>query len=122
MAFNIIDLVVSIIILVIGFSIFTALVSDYRMVVTVSRILRKRIKVSAFRELTLPLYPSLINIRIVDVKPLTDNVDVEVHGNMIKVINRSGTIDSEIRVLVEAVIIGRLGDYPVRGTIVLSPY
>ncbi len=123
MAFEIVDLVISIIVLIIGFSVFTALVNDYRIVATVSRILRKRIKVSAFRELALPLYPSLLNIRIIDVKPLSDNIDVEVHGNMMKIINRGNVIEnSEIRILVEAVIIGRLGDYPVRGVIVLSPY
>ena len=123
MAFEIIDLVISIIILIIGFSVFTALVNDYRVVVTTSRILRKKIKVSVFRELTLPIYPSLIHIRIVNVKPLTDNIDVEVHGNIIKVINKGNVIgNSEVKILIEAVITGRLGDYPVRGTIVLSPY
>ncbi|GAB6947414.1 hypothetical protein JCM16161A_15440 [Vulcanisaeta sp. JCM 16161] len=109
--------------MIIGFSIFTALVNDYRIVVTTSRILKKRVKVSAFRELVLPIYPSLIHMRIVNVKSLTENIDVEVHGNTIKVINKGGIIsDSEIKILIEAVIIGRLGDYPVRGTIVLSPY
>ncbi|ADN50286.1 hypothetical protein [Vulcanisaeta distributa] len=123
MAFEIIDLIISIIILIIGFSVFTALVNDYRIVVTTSRILRKKIKVSAFRELMLPIYPSLIHIRIVNVKPLMDNVDVEIHGNMIKVINKGNVINnSEIKILIEAVIVGRLGDYPVRGTITLSPY
>ncbi len=123
MAFEIIDLIISIIVLIIGFSVFTALVNDYRIVVTTSRILRKKIKVSAFRELMLPIYPSLIHIRIVNVKPLTDNIDVEIHGNMIKVINKGNVIsDSEIKILIEAVIMGRLGDYPVRGTITLSPY
>lgn len=123
MAFEIIDLVISIIILIIGFSVFTALVNDYRVVVTTSRILRKKIKVSVFRELTLPIYPSLIHIRIVNIKPLTDNIDVEVHGNIIKVINKGNVIgNSEVKILIEAVITGRLGDYPVRGTIVLSPY
>ncbi|WP_054842147.1 hypothetical protein [Vulcanisaeta distributa] len=124
MAFEIIDLVISIIILIIGFSVFTALVNDYRIVVTASRILRKNIKVSVFRELMLPIYPSLIHIRIVNVKPLTEGIDVEVHDNMIKVINKGNVIsNSEIKILIEAVIIGRLGDYPVRGgTITLSPY
>ena len=123
MAFEIIDLVISIIILIIGFSVFTALVNDYRIVVTTSRILKKRIKVSVFRELALPIYPSLIHIRIINVKPLTDNIDVEVHGNMIRIINKGNVIsNSEIKILIEAVIVGRLGDYPVRGTIVLSPY
>ena len=123
MAFEIIDLVVSIVILIIGFSMFTALVNDYRVIATISRILKKKIRVSAFRELTLPIYPSLVHVRIVNVKPLSDNIDVEIHGNAIKVINKGSIIsNSEIKILIEVVIVGRLGDYPVRGTIVLSPY
>ena len=123
MVFEIIDLVISIIILIIGFSVFTALVNDYRVVVTTSRILKKRIKVSVFRELTLPIYPSLIHVRIINIRPLADNIDVEVHGSTIKVINKGNVINnSEIKILIEAVIVGRLGDYPVKGTIVLSPY
>lgn len=123
MAFEIVDLIVSIIILIIGFSMFTALVNDYRIIATISRILQKKIKVSVFRELMLPIYPSLVHIRVIDVKPLTDNVDVEVQGNMIRIISKEGIINnSEVKILVEAVVVGRLGDYPVRGTIVLSPY
>ncbi|MGC9179450.1 MAG: hypothetical protein ACP5GZ_04470 [Vulcanisaeta sp.] len=118
MAFEIVDLIISIIILIIGFSIFTALVNDYRIIATISRILRKEIKVFAFRELMLPIYPSLVHIRIIDVKPLTDNIDVEVHGNMIRIINKEGIINnSEVKILVEAVVVGRLGDYPVKGII-----
>lgn len=123
MAFEIIDLIISIIILIIGFSVFTAMVNDYRIVVTASRILKKKVRVSTFHELMLPIYPSLIHIMIVNVKPLTDNIDVEVHGNMVRVINKGNVVnDTEIKILIEAVIIGRLGDYPVRGIITLSPY
>ncbi|WP_243666855.1 hypothetical protein [Vulcanisaeta sp. JCM 16159] len=68
MAFEIIDLIISIIILIIGFSVFTAMVNDYRIVVTASRILKKKVRVSTFHELMLPIYPSLIHIMIVNVK------------------------------------------------------
>ncbi|MGC8542931.1 MAG: hypothetical protein ACP5NQ_03230 [Vulcanisaeta sp.] len=122
MAFEIIDLITSIIILILGFSIFTALVSDYRVVTTVSRLIKKRIRVSAFRELVLPIYPSLLRLEIIDVKPLTEGIDVEVHGNTIKIINNGIISNTDIKILINAVVIGRLGDYPVRGTIILSPY
>ncbi|MGC9152336.1 MAG: hypothetical protein ACP5GY_01210 [Vulcanisaeta sp.] len=122
MAFEIIDLITSIIILILGFSIFTALVGDYRVVTTVSRLIKKRIRVSAFRELVLPIYPSLLRLEIIDVKPLTEGIDVEVHGNTIKIINNGIISNTDIKILINAVVIGRLGDYPVRGTIILSPY
>ncbi|WP_367834507.1 hypothetical protein [Vulcanisaeta sp. JCM 16159] len=42
---------------------------------------------------------------------------------MVRVINKGNVVnDTEIKILIEAVIIGRLGDYPVRGIITLSPY
>ncbi|BDR92059.1 hypothetical protein [Vulcanisaeta souniana] len=123
MAFEIIDLVVSIIILILGFSVFTALVNDYRVVITVSRVIRKKVKVSAFRELALPIYPSLMKIEIINARSLTEGIDVEVHGNTIKIINNKGIIgDSDVRIIIDAVVTGRLGDYPVRGMVVLSPY
>ncbi len=122
MAFEIIDLITSIIILILGFSMFTALVSDYRVVTTISRLVKKRIRVSAFRELVLPIYPSLLRLEIIDVKPLTEGIDVEVHGNTIKIINNGIISNTDIKILINAVVIGRLGDYPVRGTIILSPY
>ena len=118
-----IDLAVSIIILILGFSVFTALVNDYRVVITVSRVIRKRVKVSAFRELVLPIYPSLMKIEIINARSLTEGIDVEVHGNTIKIINNKGIIgDSDVRIIIDAVVTGRLGDYPVRGMVVLSPY
>ncbi len=123
MALEIIDLAVSIIILILGFSAFTALVNDYRVVITVSRVIRKRVKVSAFRELVLPIYPSLMKIEIINARSLTEGIDVEVHGNTIKIINNKGIIgDSDVRIIIDVVITGRLGDYPVRGMVVLSPY
>jgi len=122
MAFEIIDLITSILILILGFSMFTALVSDYRVVTTISRLVKKRIRVSAFRELVLPIYPSLLRLEIIDVKPLTEGIDVEVHGNTIKIINNGIISNTDIKILINAVVIGRLGDYPVRGTIILSPY
>ena len=122
MAFEIIDLITSILMLILGFSMFTALVSDYRVVTTISRLVKKRIRVSAFRELVLPIYPSLLRLEIIDVKPLTEGIDVEVHGNTIKIINNGIISNTDIKILINAVVIGRLGDYPVRGTIILSPY
>ena len=122
MAFEIVDLAISIVILIFGFSIFTAVVNDYRMVTTVSRLLRKRVRVSAFRELAIPIYLSLMRLEIINVKPLTEGVNVEIQGNAIKVINNGIVSNTDIKILIDAVVVGRLGDYPVRGVIVLSPY
>lgn len=122
MAFEIVDLAISIVILIFGFSIFTAVVNDYRMITTVSRLLRKRVRVSAFRELAIPIYPSLMRLEVINVKSLTEGVDVEIQGNTIKVINNGIVSNTDIKILIDAVVVGRLGDYPVRGVIVLSPY
>ncbi|MFB6470863.1 MAG: hypothetical protein TU36_006495 [Vulcanisaeta sp. AZ3] len=122
MAFEIVDLVISILLLILGFSVFTALVNDYKIVVTVSRLIRKRIKVSTFHELSVPLYSSLIGLKILEVKPLNEGIDVEVHGNTIRVINNGVLTNTDIKILITVLIVGRLGDYPVMGMIVLSPY
>ncbi|MCG2863053.1 MAG: hypothetical protein L7H10_02340 [Vulcanisaeta sp.] len=122
MAFELIDLAVSIVILILGFSVFTALVNDYRLVTTASRLLRKKIRVSAFRELSIPIYPSLMGISIINARALAEGVEVEVQGGVIRVINNGVVSNSEIRILVSTVITGRLGDYPVIGVITLSPY
>jgi len=122
MAFELIDLAVSIVILILGFSVFTALVNDYRLVTTASRLLRKKIRVSAFRELSIPIYPSLMGISIINARALAEGVEVEVQGGVIRVINNGVVSNSEIKILVSTVITGRLSDYPVMGVITLSPY
>lgn len=122
MAFELIDLAVSIVILILGFSVFTALVNDYRLVTTASRLLRKKIRVSAFRELSIPIYPSLMGISIINARALAEGVEVEVQGGFIRVINNGVVSNSEIKILVSTVITGRLSDYPVIGVITLSPY
>ena len=122
MAFELIDLAVSIVILILGFSVFTALVNDYRLVTTASRLLRKKIRVSAFRELSIPIYPSLMGISIINARALAEGVEVEVQGGVIRVINNGVASNSEIKILVSTVITGRLSDYPVMGVITLSPY
>jgi hypothetical protein len=122
MAFELIDLAVSIVILILGFSVFTALVNDYRLVTTASRLLRKKIRVSAFRELSIPIYPSLMGISIINARALAEGVEVEVQGGFIRVINNGVVSNSEIKILVSTVITGRLSDYPVMGVITLSPY
>lgn len=122
MAFELIDLAVSIVILILGFSVFTALVNDYRLVTTASRLLRKKIRVSAFRELSIPIYPSLTGLSIINARALAEGVEVEVQGGVIRVINNGVVSNSEIKILVSTVITGRLSDYPVMGVITLSPY
>ena len=122
MAFELIDLVISIVILILGFSVFTAVVNDYRLVTTASRLLRRKIRVSAFHELSIPIYPSLTGLSIINVKALTEGVEVEVQGRVIRVINNGVVNNSEVKILVSTVITGRLGDYPVIGVITLSPY
>lgn len=122
MALEIIDLVTSVLILVLGFSLFTVVIDDYRTVSTVSRIIRKRVKVAPFREVSIPLYPSLLKIEILSARSLDDNVNVEVHGNTIRVYSNTVISDKEVKILINALVIGRVGDYPVRGVLVLSPY
>ncbi len=112
----------SILILVLGFSLFTMVINDYRTVSTVSRIIRKRVKVAPFREVSIPMYPSLMRIEIISVKPLNEDIKAEVQDNTIRVYSDTVVSDKEVKVLIEALVVGRVGDYPVRGVLVLSPY
>jgi hypothetical protein len=116
MAFEVIDLVTSILVLIVGFSLFTGLVADYRTVSTVSRLMRKRIKVNQRSSMVIPVPLSIGELSISKVEPL-DEVKVSVDNSMIKVDNI--TMNREIRITIHMTVVGRIGDYPVRGKIIL---
>lgn len=122
MALELIDLVTSILVLILGFSLFTMVINDYRTVSTVSRIIKKKIKVAPFKEVTIPIYPSVLKIEIISAKSLNEGVNVEVQGNTIRIYSDIVISDKEVKILIDALVIGRVGDYPVRGVLDLSPY
>jgi len=116
MALEIIDLVTAILILIMGFSLFTNLVSDYRTVSTVGKLMRKRIKVTQRTAMTIPIPLSIGELVINNVEP-QDDVKVSVSNNIIRVENIVPNRD--VKITAQVIVVGRVADYPVRGNIVL---
>ena len=84
MSVGIIDIATSIIILTMGFSIFTALVMDYKLVSTVAKLIRKVVKVGGQSPLTIPLTP-MGSIEVSDVRPSDSSVRVFVRDGSLVV-------------------------------------
>lgn len=107
----ILDLLFSIAILSISFTIFTHLVHDYKVLITISKLVKKTLRTSFSKviELYLPITILVKNIDIVDIRSEDVNLKFSIKNS--KIVLELSTLKSIINLLVTLKVYGKLDDY-----------
>ena len=115
------DLIFTILILVISFSIFINLINDYRVLSTITKLFRRNIRTSRSRTLviTIPSLTFIHGLKILNVTTNQENVKTRiVQDHIIELADVEP--DKELKITIEFLVTGRLGDYIVKKTITLT--
>lgn len=119
---NTLDIIFTVLVLVISFSIFINLINDYRVLNTITKLFRKSIRISRSRTLTITI-PSLAlihGLKILNITVNQRNVKARiVQDHTIELSNVEPNQD--LKIVIEFSVTGRIGDYNVKRCITLSP-